>query len=173
MSVNGTTRGGRLGSTSQYRLVPARKNRSRGRLGLENEPTAFAAAHRRVRVRSVATVPAVATVKIDRGRQYRPSSLARALNNPAENARRFRECRPRHYPASLASDEGAFGSGTPCARHSPVTGPASNRLVQSFGALLPAHWGPQAPLNAAPPLARELEARVAVAGKACGLSGQP
>lgn len=76
MSIDGATRGGRLGSTSQYRLVPARKNRSRGRLGLENEPTAFAAAHRRVRVRSVATVSAVATVKIDRGRQYRPSSLA-------------------------------------------------------------------------------------------------
>ena len=60
----------------------------------------------------------------------------------------------------------------PCARHPPVTRPATNRLVQSFGALLPAHWGPQAPLSAAPPLARELEARVAVAGKACGLSGQ-
>ncbi|MEW8056372.1 MAG: hypothetical protein AB2796_13695, partial [Candidatus Thiodiazotropha sp.] len=83
------------------------------------------------------------------------------------------ECRPRHYPASLASDEGAFGSGTPCARHPPVTRPATNRLLQSLGALLPAHWGPQAPLSAAPPLARELEARVAVAGKACGLSGQP
>ena len=76
MSIDGATRGGRLGSTSQYRLVPARKNRSRGRLGLENEPTAFAAAHRRVRARSVATVSAVATVKIDRGRQYQPSSLA-------------------------------------------------------------------------------------------------
>ena len=72
----------------------------------------------------------------------------------------------------LVIQKGAFGSGTPCARHSPVTGPACNRLVQSFVALLPAHWGPQAPLNAAPPLARELEARVAVAGKACGLSGQ-
>ncbi|MEW8074081.1 MAG: hypothetical protein AB2826_27110, partial [Candidatus Thiodiazotropha sp.] len=77
---------------------------------------------------------------------------------------RFRECRPRHYPASLASDEGAFGSGTPCARHLPVTRPATNRLVQAFGAFLPAHWGPQTPLSTAPPLARELEARVAVAG---------
>ena len=44
--------------------------------------------------------------------------------------------------------------------------------MRSFGALLPAHWGPQAPLGAAPPLAREFEARVAVAGKAYGLSGQ-
>jgi len=31
--------------------------------------------------------------------------------------------------------------------------------------------GPQAPLNAAPPLAREFDARVAVAGKAWGLGG--
>ncbi|MCG7890131.1 MAG: hypothetical protein JAZ17_27680 [Candidatus Thiodiazotropha endolucinida] len=76
MNVNGTTKGGRLGSTSECRLVPARMNRSRDRLGFEEGPTAFAAAHRRVRVRSVATVPAVATVKIVRGRQYRPSSLA-------------------------------------------------------------------------------------------------
>ena len=79
---------------------------------------------------------------------------------------------PSSLPAALASDEGAFGSGTPCARRPPVTVPACNLLVQSFVALLPAHWGPQAPLNAAPPLARELEARVTVAGKACGLSGQ-
>jgi len=176
MSIDGTTRGGRLGSTSQYRPVPARINRSRGRLGLENEPTAFAAAHRRVRVRSVATVSAVATAKsIGSGGSRAAVShsiTGLSLGNPAETAHGFRECRPRHYPASLASDEGAFGSGTPCARRPPVTGPACNRLVQSFGALLPVHWGPQAPLNAAPPLARELEARVAVAGKACGLSGQ-
>ncbi len=46
----------------------------------------------------------------------------------------------------------------------------------SVGAVLrsiaPAHWGPQAPPKAAPPLAREFEARVAVADKACGLSGK-
>ena len=76
MNIDGTARGGRLGSTSQCRLVPARKNRSLGRLGFENEPTAFAVARQRVRVRSVATVPAVATDKIVRGRQYLPSSLA-------------------------------------------------------------------------------------------------
>jgi len=46
------------------------------------------------------------------------------------------------------------------------------RLMQSFGTSTPAHWGPQAPLDAAPSLAREFEARVAVTGKACGLSGQ-
>ena len=37
---------------------------------------------------------------------------------------------------------------------------------------MPDHRGPQAPLDAAPPLARELEARVAVADKTCGLGGQ-
>ena len=37
---------------------------------------------------------------------------------------------------------------------------------------IPAHWGPQVPLDAAPPLARELDARVAVAGRTWGLSGQ-
>jgi len=37
---------------------------------------------------------------------------------------------------------------------------------------IPAHRGPQAPLNAAPPLVREFVARVTVAGKTWGLSGQ-
>jgi len=48
------------------------------------------------------------------------------------------------------------------------------RLQADVGvrAHIPAHWGPQAPLNAAPPLARELDARVAVAGRPWGLSGQ-
>ena len=42
----------------------------------------------------------------------------------------------------------------------------------TIGAGPPAHRGPQAPLIAAPPLARELDARVTVAGKAWGLCGQ-
>ncbi len=37
---------------------------------------------------------------------------------------------------------------------------------------IPVHRGPQAPLNAAPPLAREFDARVAVAGKTWGLGGK-
>ncbi|MES9830135.1 MAG: hypothetical protein ABW201_17895 [Candidatus Thiodiazotropha sp.] len=76
MNVNGTARGGSLGSLSECRLAPARMNRSYDRLGLEDGSTAFAAARSRIRVRSGATVPAVATVKIVRGQQYRWSSLA-------------------------------------------------------------------------------------------------
>jgi len=41
--------------------------------------------------------------------------------------------------------------------------------MPSFGPLIPAHWGPQSPRDAAPPLARELAARVAVADRAWGL----
>ena len=41
--------------------------------------------------------------------------------------------------------------------------------MPSFGSLVPAHWCPQAPRRAAPPLARELAARVAVADRAWGL----
>lgn len=156
MSIDGATRGGRLGSTSQYRLVPARKNRSRGRLGLENEPTAYAAAHRRVRVRSVATVSAVATVESIRSWRSRAAVSAfitgLALSNPAENARRFRECRPRHYPASLASDEGAFGSGTPHARHPPVTGPATNRLATILRSVVTCPLGPTGAAERGPAL---------------------
>ena len=76
MSINGSARGGHLGSSIECRSVPARINRFDDRLGLEDGPTAFAAARQRVRLRSGATVPAVATAKIVRGRQYRSSSLA-------------------------------------------------------------------------------------------------
>jgi len=48
-------------------------------------------------------------------------------------------------------------------------GLAINRLMPSFRSLVPAHWVPQAPRRAAPPLARELAARVAVAGRTWGL----
>ena len=48
-----------------------------GRLGLEERSTACADTHFRIWLRSLATVPAVATDEIVRGRQYRPSSLAR------------------------------------------------------------------------------------------------
>ncbi|MCU7870926.1 MAG: hypothetical protein KZQ98_20745, partial [Candidatus Thiodiazotropha sp. (ex Lucinoma borealis)] len=57
----------------------------------------------------------------------------------------------------------------------PGTRLSQSLLLQAYGVILayiPAHWGPQAPLLAAPPLARELDARVTVADKACGLSGQ-
>ena len=40
MNVNGTARGGRLGSSSECRRVPARMNRSCDRFGLEDGPTA-------------------------------------------------------------------------------------------------------------------------------------
>ena len=46
-------------------------------LGLEERSTACADSHFRIWLRSFATVPAVATDEIVRGRQYRPSSLAR------------------------------------------------------------------------------------------------
>ena len=45
--------------------------------GLKMDPRREAAARQRVRVRSIATVHAVATVKIDRGRQYTNTSSRR------------------------------------------------------------------------------------------------
>jgi len=45
--------------------------------------------------------------------------------------------------------------------------------MASFGHTYLPNRGPQTPLFAAPPLAREFEARVAVAGKTWGLGGQP
>ncbi|GAG91659.1 unnamed protein product, partial [marine sediment metagenome] len=75
-------------------------------------------------------------------------------------------------PLRLVVTSAAFGSGKSSARLSPATTLALYWLMQSFGTVEPAHWGPQAPLNAAPPLAREFEARVTVAGKTWGLSGQ-
>jgi len=135
MNVDGSTRGGRLGSTSQCRPVPARKNRSRGRLGFENEPTAFAAAHRRVRVRSVATVSAVATAKSVGSRGSR-AAVSRsitdlALLNPADNARGFRECRPRHYPLRSPVTRAPSVQ----ARHAPGIR-LSQGLLLSVGAIL-------------------------------------
>ena len=46
------------------------------------------------------------------------------------------------------------------------------RRCRDIRAHIPDHRGPQAPLGATPPLARELEARVAVTGKTWGLGGQ-
>ena len=54
----------------------------------------------------------------------------------------------------------------------PVTGLAVVRRCRDIRAHITDHRGPQAPLGAAPPLARELEVRVAVAGKTYGLGGQ-
>ena len=68
--------GGRFGSWIECRSVPARKNRLVDRLGLEEGPAIFTAAHQRVRLRSIATVHPVARVKIVRGGQYGWSSLA-------------------------------------------------------------------------------------------------
>jgi hypothetical protein len=49
----------------------------------------------------------------------------------------------------------------------------SERPFRAFGAVLPAHRGPQPPLTRPRPWLRELDrARFAVAGKARGLGGQ-
>ena len=147
-------------------------NRSRGRLGLENEPTAFAAAHRRVRARSVATVSAVATVKIDRGRQ---------CNNTSSDCHREIRSQTRAVngiaalvttPLRLVVTRAPSGQATLAPGIRLSQGLLLFVWCRDIRAFIPAHWGPQAPLNAAPSLARELEARVAVTGKACGLSGQ-
>ncbi len=117
-------------------------------------------------------VHAVATVKIDRGRQYKNTksrrnpeiqSQARAVNGIAALVTTPLCLLVTRAPSDHASQ-------APGIRLS--HGVPSIWLVLSFGALLPAHWGPQAPLDAAPPLAREFEARVAVTGKTWGLSGQ-
>ena len=110
-------------------------------------------------------------MKSDRGRQYRNAS---------------RTGHGEIRPQTRAVSGSAALVTTPL--RSPVTRAASHRharrqafachglaiygLMPSFGSLIPAHWGPQAPRRAAPPLARELAARVAVAGKAWGLRGQ-
>jgi len=54
------------------------------------------------------------------------------------------------------------------ASHAPGIRLSQDLLLQAHTVIrahIPAHWGPQAPLDAAPPLAREFEARFAVAGK--------
>ena len=79
MNVDSTAGGGRLCSQRDCRRVPARMSRSWDRFGLEDGPTARAAAFQRVRIRSIATVHAVATVKIDRGRQYKNTKSCRNL----------------------------------------------------------------------------------------------
>jgi hypothetical protein len=81
MNVDDTTPGGRLGSSRECRLTPGFKSRPCGLCWLEDGSTAEAVARQMIRMRSSATVPAVATVESDgssnRGRQYRNPSRTR------------------------------------------------------------------------------------------------
>jgi hypothetical protein len=108
----------------------------------------------------------------DRGRQYKNTkprrnldiqSQARVVNGIAALVTTPLRSLVTRAPSVHAS---------PSARHSPVTGLAVVLRCRGIRAHIPDHRGPQAPLDAAPPLAREFEARVAVTGKTWGLGGQ-
>ena len=77
---------------------------------LKMDPRHNAAARQRVRMRSIATVHAVATAKIVQRAAVSVVITGQSLKNPANFARHFWTRRPRHYPAALTSDEGAFGT---------------------------------------------------------------
>ena len=122
-------------------------------------------------MRSIATVHAVATVKIDRGRQYK-NTKSRCNLEIQSQTRAVNGCTAlvttplRLLVTRAPSDQ---------ASHAPGIRLSQGLRIQAnvvIRAKIPAHWGPQAPLDAAPPLARELNARVAVAGRTWGLSGQ-
>jgi len=117
-------------------------------------------------------VHAVATGKIDRGRQYKNTksrrnleiqSQARAVNGIAALV----TTPLRLLVTSAPSDQASHAPGIRLSRGLRL------QVDTVIRAYLPAHWDPQVPLNAAPPLAREFEARVTVTGKTWGLSGQP
>lgn len=134
-------------------------------------PRRIAAAPFGVRGRSVATLPAVAADEIVVSVDSRNPSRAGHGEIP---------------PAGRAVPGMAALVTTPL--RSPVTRAPSDRanpapgyglshggqhpLAAGLWCWRPAHWGPQAPRSAAPPLAREFGARAAVAGRTCGLSGQ-
>lgn len=56
-------------------------------------------------------------------RTHNPAVIRKSNHKPAP----LMGLSPRHYPATLASDEGAFGSSTHCVRHSRVASSASLR----------------------------------------------
>ena len=135
------------------------------------DPRPTAVARYRIRIRSIATVHAVATVKIDRGPQCKNTK-------PGCNRKTQSQTRAVNGLAALVT--------TPL--RSLVTRAPSDQASQAPGirlslglrlqvdtvirAHIPDHWGPQVPLDAAPPLAREFEARVCRSGRTWGLSGQ-
>ena len=116
-------------------------------------------------------VHAVATVKIDRGPQCK---------NTKPGCNRKIQSQPRvvnGIAALVTTPLRLLVTRAPSvqASHAPGIRLSQGLLLQAdvgVRAHMPAHWGPQAPLNAAPPLACEFEARVAVAGRTWGLSGQ-
>jgi len=107
-------------------------------------------------------VHAVATVKIDRGPQCKNTK-------PGCNRKIQSQTRVVNGIAALVTTPlRSLVTRAPSDQASPAPGGCLSqglRLKADAGirAHLPPHWGPQAPLNAAPPLARELDARVAVA----------
>ena len=107
-------------------------------------------------------VHAVATVKIDRGPQCKNTK-------PGCNRKIQSQTRVVNGIAALVTTPlRSLVTSAPSDQASPAPGGCLShglRLKADAGirAHLPAHWGPQAPLDAAPPLARELDARVAVA----------
>jgi hypothetical protein len=117
------------------------------------DPRRQAAARLRVRLRSGATVPAVATVKIVPWTAVSVVITGRSLRNSADFARPFWCRRPRHYPATLASDEGGFARIKRRARLRPVTALAPDDKARNLSVQRHLTTGPQAPRDAAPPLA--------------------
>ena len=135
------------------------------------DPRLDVAARYWIRRRAIATLPQWPRMNSIEGgivRTHNPAVIRKSNRKPAP----LTGLRPRHYPAALASDERglrfmhalrqAFACHIACCVNK----------SQSFGSWSVFHRGPQPPLNAAPPLAREFEARVSVAGERCGLSGK-
>ncbi len=170
MNVNGTARGGRLCSSSNCRRVPARMSRSPNRIrSVRFGRWIHGLQPLRVTGPECAQSPlvhAVATVEIDRGRQCNNASSdchrkirsqSRAVNGIAALV-----TTPLRLLVTRApSDQASYAPGV---RLSQGLRLQVDTVIRAY---LPAHWDPQAPLNAAPPLAREFEARVAVTGKTC------
>lgn len=135
------------------------------------DPRLNVAARYWIRRRAIATLPQWPRMNSIEGgilRTHNPAVIRKSNRKPAS----LTGLSPRHYPAMLASDEcclrcvhalrQAFACHIACCVNK----------SQSFGSWSVFHWGSQLPLNAALPLAREFEARVAVAGKPYGLSGK-
>lgn len=66
----------------------------------------------------LATLPQWPRIKLVVARQYLPVCTRPSLGNPSRKPRRFRDCRPRHYPLR-ASDTGGFAQWPPCPGRSP------------------------------------------------------
>lgn len=161
--------GGHLCSSSNCRRVPARMNRSWNRSVGKMDPRLTAVTRQRIRMRSIATVHAVATVEIDRGRQYKNTKSRRNLEIQSQSHS------VNGITALVTTPLRLLVTRAPSGQTSRAPGVRLSQglllfcLMPSIRAYIPAH---RAPLDAAPPLAREFDARVTVAGKAWGLSGQ-